>query len=136
ISLLPVLAWPVSALVRRYYGVPYTLAGPVARAHRLGRIGALLSMLPIAAMLGLIVAIFASLDMTSPDTDKWIILVRLFALVALPVGAALATWNAWQALRSRRRWLAKAWAVLLALACLYLLWIGFAYHVIGFGANY
>ena len=29
-----------------------------------------------------------------------------------------------------------ALALLLALACLFLLWIGVAHHVIGFGANY
>ena len=39
--LLTVLAWPVSALVRRHYGVPYALQGRDARAHRLVRIAAL-----------------------------------------------------------------------------------------------
>jgi hypothetical protein len=56
--------------------------------------------------------------------------------VALPLGAVLSVWNALEALRGRRRWLAKLWAVLLALSCLFLLWLGFAHHVIGFGANY
>src|SRR3546814_4584447 len=42
VLLLTVLAWPISALVRRYYGTPYRLAGMDARAHRLVRIAALL----------------------------------------------------------------------------------------------
>jgi hypothetical protein len=57
-------------------------------------------------------------------------------MVVLPSGAAIAVWNAWHVLRSRRLWLAKLWAVLLALSCLFLLWIGFANHLIGYGAYY
>lgn len=136
ILLLTVLAWPISALVRRYYGTPYRLAGMDARAHRLVRIAALLVLVAMGAMLGLVVSMLASLALTSPDTDGLIIALRLFALVVLPLGAAIAVWNAWHVLRGRRRILAKLWAVLLALAFLFLLWIGFANHVIGFGANY
>ncbi|WP_201295506.1 serine hydrolase domain-containing protein [Luteimonas sp. 9C] len=136
VLLLTVLAWPVSALVRRYYGAPYRLAGTDARAHRLVRIAALLVLLATGAALALVVGMLSNLAMTSPDTDVLIIAVRLFATVVLPLGAAVAVWNAWQVLRGRRRVLARLWAVLLALACLFLLWIGFAHHVIGFGANY
>jgi len=136
ILLLTVVAWPVSALVRRYYGAPYRLAGTDARAHRLVRIAALLVLLSVGAALALVVGMLSKLEMTSPSTDGLIIAIRLFATVVLPVGAAVALWNAWHVLRGRRRVLAKLWAVLLALACLFLLWIGFANHVIGFGANY
>lgn len=136
VLLLTVLAWPVSALVRRYYRAPYKLAGTEARAHRLVRIAALLVLLAMGGALGLVVAMLSNLEMTSPDTDGLIIALRLFATVVLPVGAAVAVWNAWQVLRGRRRLLAKLWALLLALACLFLLWIGVANHVIGFGANY
>ncbi|MDR7193955.1 serine hydrolase [Luteimonas terrae] len=136
VLLLTVVAWPVSALVRRYYGAPYRLAGTDARAHRLVRIAALLVLLAMGAALALVVGMLSNLAMTSPDTDGLIIAVRLFATVVLPLGAAVAVWNAWQVLRGRRRVLAKLWALLLALACLFLLWIGIAQHVIGFGANY
>src|SRR5690606_36521302 len=136
ILLLTVLAWPVSALVRRYYGAQYRLAGNDARAHRLVRIAALLVLVAVGGMLGLVVAMLGDLALTSPGTDGLIIALRLFATVVLPLGAVVALWNAWHALRGQRRILAKLWAVLLALACLFLLWIGFADHVIGFGANY
>ena len=89
-----------------------------------------------AAALGLVVGMLSKLEMTSPGTDGLIIAMRLFATLALPLGAAIAVWNAWHVLRGRRKWLAKLWAVLLALACLFLLWIGIAHHVVGFGANY
>lgn len=136
VLLLTVVAWPVSALVRRYYGVPYRLAGADARAHRLVRIAALLVLLSIGSVLGLVVAMLGKLEMTSPGTDGLIVALRLFATVVLPLGAAVAVWNAWQVLRGRRRLLAKLWALLLALACLFLLWIGFAHHIVGFGAYY
>jgi len=136
VLLLTVLAWPVSALVRRYYGTPYRLAGMDARAHRLVRISALLVLVAMGAMLALVVSMLGKLALTSPDTDGLIIALRLFATVVLPLGAAVAAWNAWHVLRGRRRILARLWALLVALACLFLLWIGFANHVIGFGANY
>lgn len=136
VLLLTVLAWPVSALVRRYYGVPYALSGTDARAHRLVRLAALAVLLSVGGALGFVVAMLSNLEMTGASSDLWINLLRLFATVALPVGAAIAVWNAWQVLRGRRRWLAKLWALLLALSCLFLLWIGFANHLIGYGAYY
>jgi CubicO group peptidase (beta-lactamase class C family) len=136
VLLLTVLAWPVSALVRRHYGAAYALSGADARAHRLVRLAALAVLLSVGGALGFVVAMLGDLEMTGASSDLWINLLRLFATVALPVGAAIAVWNAWHVLRGRRRWLAKLWALLLALACLFLLWIGLANHLIGYGAYY
>ncbi|WP_024867634.1 serine hydrolase domain-containing protein [Pseudoxanthomonas suwonensis] len=136
VLLLTVVAWPVSALVRRYYGVPYRLQGADARAHRLVRIASLLVLLAAGGVLGLVVAMLSKLELTSAGSDGLIIALRLFATVAMPLGTAIALWNAWHVLRRRRRLLAKLWALLLALACLFLLWLGFAHHVFGFGASY
>src|SRR3546814_3712955 len=69
ILLLTVLAWPISALVRRYYGTPYRLAGMDARAHRLVRIAALLVLVAMGAMLALVVRMLSDLALTSPSTD-------------------------------------------------------------------
>ena len=51
VLLLTVLAWPVSALVRRHYGVRYPLSGQDARAHRWIRIA---SLAVLASMGGMI----------------------------------------------------------------------------------
>lgn len=136
VLLLTVLAWPVSALVRRRYRVAYGLSGPDARAHRLVRLAALAVLLSVAGTLGFVVAMLGDLEMTGAGSDLWINLLRLFATVALPAGAAIAVWNAWHVFRSRRPWLAKLWALLLALSCLFLLWTGFANHLVGYGAYY
>ncbi|AKC86259.1 hypothetical protein WQ53_05185 [Pseudoxanthomonas suwonensis] len=133
--LLTTLAWPVSALVRRHYKVPYALAGADAKAHRAARWGSLLATLGIGGGIGLVLWMMSSLENLT-GMDGVVTAVRLFVGVALIVGAALTLWSAWQVLRSRRRWFAKLWSVVLALAGLYLLWIGFAYHLIGFGANF
>src|SRR3546814_6817203 len=109
---------------------------PTRFRSRLVRIAALLVLVAMGAMLALVVSMLSDLALTSPSTDGLIIALRLFATVVLPLGAAVAVWNAWHVLRGRRRILARLWALLLALACLFLLWIGFANHVIGFGANY
>ncbi len=136
VLLLTVLALPVSALVRRYYGARYRLQGADARAHFGARVGSLLALLATGGALGLMVAMLSKLEMTSINNDGLVIAARLFATVALPLGAVLSVWNAVVALRGKRRWLARLWAVLVALSCLFLLWLGFAHHVIGFGANY
>jgi CubicO group peptidase (beta-lactamase class C family) len=136
VLLLTVLAWPVSALVRRHYGVRYALEGADARAHRLIRIVALLVSLTTIAAVGLVVWMMGDLPRLGPSSDGLVNIVRLLATVVLPLGALASLWNAWQVLRSRRRILAKIWSVLLALACLFLLWVGFAYHLVGYGAYY
>lgn len=133
---LTVIAWPVSALVRRHYGVPYRLGGADAKAHRVIRIVSLAVLLTMLAALGLVIAMMSDFSLMGPGSDPLIVTVRLVALVVFPVGALLALRNAWQVLRSRRRLLAKIWSVLLALACLVVLWVGIVCHVIGFSANY
>ncbi|RZA34700.1 MAG: class A beta-lactamase-related serine hydrolase [Lysobacteraceae bacterium] len=136
VLLLTVIAWPVSALVRRRYRAPYGLSGTDARAHRLVRLAALAVLLSVGGALGFVVAMLSNLEMTGAGSDIWINLLRLFATVVLPLGAAIAVWNAWTVLRSRRVLWAKLWAVLLALSCLFLLWAGFAFHLMGYGAYY
>jgi hypothetical protein len=66
--LLTVLAWPVSALVRRHYRAPYQLSGADARAHRRIRIAALAVFATFAGIATVITMMFSSLDRLSPAT--------------------------------------------------------------------
>ncbi len=134
--LLTVIAWPVSALVRRHYGARYPLAGQDARAHRWVRIASLAVLASMGAMIGMVVAMMSDLALMSPSSDGLVIAMRALATIVLPVGAAVALWNAWVVLRSGRSWWAKLWSLVLAASCLALLWIGIACHLIGFSANY
>jgi len=133
--LLATLAWPLTALIRRHYRLAYPFAGTEAKAHRAARWGSLLAALGIGSGIGLVLWMMSSLENLT-GMDALVTVVRLFVGAALIAGAALTLWSGWQVLRSRRRWYAKLWSVVLALAALYLLWIGFAYHLIGFGANF
>ena len=50
--------------------------------------------------------------------------------------AAVGVWNAMVVVRGPRKWYAKTWAVLLALALLVTLWVALAFHLIAFDVNY
>ena len=133
---LTVIAWPISALVRRRYGVKYELTGADARAHRLVRIAALLA---VALMLGwvfLVSLMEASLKFVGPEMDGPIILLRVLSAVIFIGGAIVALWNAWSVLRGNRRRLAKIWSVVLALSFLVVLYVAVIFHLPGASANY
>jgi len=134
--LLTVLAWPVSALVRRHYRVAYPLSGIDARAHRAIRFASLAVLLAMSIALGGVLVMMSNLDYMTPKQDSLVVGLRLLALLALPIGAFVALWNAGVVLRSKRSWMAKLWSVVLVLASLILLWVGYAYHVMGYTANY
>jgi CubicO group peptidase (beta-lactamase class C family) len=134
--LFTVLAWPISALVRRHYAVRYPLAGQDARAHRWIRIASLAVLVSMGGMIAMIFVMMSDLAMMSPSMDGMVIAVRAVTTLLLPIGAAVALWNAWTVLRSKRSLWAKLWGIVLAASCLALLWIGIACHVVGFSANY
>ena len=134
--LLTVLAWPISALVRRRYGVRYELTGRDAKAHRRVRIAALIVLAVIFAAIGLLVAMFSDFDNLSPKNDVFVHLLRLLAAIVLPIGAIVGAWNAFGVLSSRRRWTAKLWSIVLAASFIVLLWAGYAFSLMGYSAFY
>src|SRR6185503_20735698 len=84
--LLTVLAWPISALVRRRYGVPYGLTGGDAVAHRRIRLASLatvLTMIVLGVTLGMM---FSDFKWLAPGIEKWISLLRILTLLVLVVG--------------------------------------------------
>jgi hypothetical protein len=128
--LLTSLAWPVSALVRRYYGVAYRLSGLDAKAHRWVRIAATGILLALVAW----AVTIAKLLMSAPAAWLWVL--QLVSLVVFVAGAAVAAWNAYVVVRGSRKWYAKAWAVTLALSALVLLWVAYAFNLLTLGAGY
>ena len=133
---LTVLAWPVSALVRRRYGVAYGLTGKDAKAHRLVRIAAvavLAVMIGWAVVIGLIAT---SINWAGPSMDKWVIVLGILSAAVFVAAAVIALGNAWGVLSSERRVLAKVWSVVLAIACLTALYVAFVFHLPGVSATY
>ena len=134
--LLTSLAWPVSALVRRHYGVAYGLSGEDAKAHRWVRIAATAALVIMIGWAITIGQFMSNLTLLSESSDGWVWLMQLLSLVVFVGGAALGTWNAWVVVRSPRKWYAKFWAVLLALSLLLLLYIALTFDLIAFDVNY
>ena len=133
---LTVLAWPVSALVRRRYGVKYELTAADARAHRLVRIAALLVVTVMLAWVFLAGLMETNLDWVGPRMDGPLILLRLLSGLVFIGGAVVGLWNAWSVMGSTRWRLAKFWSVVLALAFLIVLDVALIFHLVGYSANY
>lgn len=133
---LTVLAWPISALIRRRYGVTYELTGADARAHLFVRLASLAMVAVMIFWATAVVLMASNLKWTGPGMDGWIIFLRLLTVVIFFGGTLVALWNAWVVLRSNRRVLAKIWSLLLALSCLTILYVSIIFHLVGYNANY
>ena len=77
-----------------------------------------------------------NLDWIGPRMDGPLILLRLLSGLVFIGAAAVGLWNAWLVLRSKRRWVAKVWGVMLALGFLIVLYVALIFHLIGYSANY
>jgi CubicO group peptidase (beta-lactamase class C family) len=133
---LTTLAWPVTALTRRHYRVAYPLAGEDARAHRWVRYAALAAVTLTVAWLTTVITALEKLSLLSGSLDWWFWVLQLLSPIVYVGAAAIGAWNAWVVLKSARRWYAKLWAVLLAIAFLALLWVALVYHLIAFDLQY
>ena len=134
--LLTTLAWPVSALVRRHYAVPYRLTGRDAKAHRWIRLAA---SVVIGVLLGWLITIaqmMGDFNLLSPRLDGWLWVLHLLSVVISIGAAAVGVWNAIVVVRAPRKWYAKLWAIVLALALLVVLWVAFAFNLVAFNVNY
>ncbi|MFT3790182.1 MAG: serine hydrolase domain-containing protein [Rudaea sp.] len=135
--LLTVLVWPVAAIVRRKYGARLDLAPKALSAYRAGKIGALLMLLAFGAWIASVLTMFSDLNNTSAKFDPVLRFDQVFGFLAFIGGFALSLWNLWTVWRGGgRRWPAKLWSVVLALSAFVVLWVAFAFHLIGWGVNY
>jgi len=135
--LLTVLAWPIAAIVRRRYRARLDLAPAALSAYRAGKIGALLMLLAFGAWIATIMTMFSDLNNTSAKFDPVLRFDQIFGFLAFLGGFALILWNLWTVWSGGgRRWPAKLWSVVLALSACVVLWVAFAFHLIGWGVNY
>ena len=132
---LTMLAWPISALVRRRYGVPYQLTGRDATAHRRIRIAST-AVVAVFILWGVTIALIAGDNLLSSTANVWLWIVQVLSAIVFFAAAAIGVWNASVVVRGTRKWYAKTWAVLLALALLVALWVALAFHLIAFDVNY
>jgi CubicO group peptidase (beta-lactamase class C family) len=133
---LTAIFWPVTAIVRRRFGATLALDPPSMRAYRQSKIAAILIVAAVAfwgTTVGLMLKDFNNL---TAHFDWVVHLAQLLGIVAFIGGLVLMVLNLRAAWRGQRRWPAKVWSVVLVLSAFIVLWIAFAFNLIGFGVNY
>jgi CubicO group peptidase (beta-lactamase class C family) len=133
---LTAVFWPVTAIVRRRYGATLKLDPPAMRAYRLSRIAAVLILAAVAvwgATVGLMLKDFNKL---SAHFDWMVHLAQLLGVVAFIGGLVLILLNLRAVWSGQRRWPAKVWSVVLAFSAVTMLWIAFAFNLVGFAVDY
>ena len=130
------IAWPISALTRRRYGMVDTRSAADANAHRWLRIAAIATVVMWLAWIATIGTMMSDLSNLSEKFDAWLWTLHVLSLVTVLGGVIAALWHANRVLRGERRWSAKAWAVAMVLAMNVSLWMAAAYNVITSGVNY
>lgn len=134
--LLTAMAWPVSALARRRYGVKADLAPAALKSYRLTR-G--LAALAVAVMVGwLLFATRLLADFSSLGGElDWALVTLQIATPVIFLGLlASALWNIRHVWTSKRGRFAKFWSIVLLMSAVVLLWIGVGFHLIGFGTRF
>jgi hypothetical protein len=117
------LGWPIVALVRRRYKYASDMTGKPLLYHRLTRATAWLFVLLIAGWLVLFTVLNNDLAALDDRLDIWMRLLQLILIAAI-AGTVVAILNAWTVARSPgKHKVATVWAVLVALAAAFLVWL-------------
>jgi CubicO group peptidase (beta-lactamase class C family) len=130
--LASVLAWPVGAAARKWYGAA-PLPAAVRDGTRWTAIAALVALAAVLAWAGLFTVVA---QLTMNHLDGWLHAVQALALVGFVGGWLVAAWNLARRVRTPGRRGSTSWAALQFLAFTMVLYVAFAYHLIGFGAGY
>jgi CubicO group peptidase (beta-lactamase class C family) len=123
IMIIAALGWPIVALVRRRYKYRSDISGRALQLHRATRGTAWLFILLAIGWMLILTVVNNDLTALNGGIDPWIRLLQLVVVVAL-VGTVAAIWNAWAvASAAGRHRLATAWAIVIALAAVFLAWL-------------
>jgi len=137
---LTMLFWPVRAVVRRRYGATLGLEGRELKAYRASRIAATAIFLTLIGWIVMISTMFGDLNYLSASFLPVVLTVQVISWITFLGGAAAILWYAATVWRRKggwkTTWKAKVWSLLLVIAAATILWIGFAYKLLGFATNY
>jgi hypothetical protein len=123
IVLIGALGWPIVALVRRRYKYQSDVSGRALQLHRATRATAWLFILLGVGWVLILTAVNNDLTSLNGGLDVWMRLLQLVLIVAV-LGTLAAIWNAWTvASAPGRHRLATVWAILIALAAAFLVWL-------------
>ena len=133
---LTFLYWPLTWFVRRRYRSELAVAGRARQAYRATRVMAGLEVALAIAWIVAITTLFGDLTLLSDATNLPVMLLQV-ATAVIAVGAVgIAAWNLLLTWRDGRRWPRKAWAVLVLLATLVLLYVVWTFNLAAMTVNY
>jgi len=123
IIIIAALGWPIVALVRRRYKYQSDVSGRPLLLHRVTRATAWLFILLVIGWVVALQSVNNDLSALNGGLDMPIRLLQLVLIVAI-VGTLVAIWNAWVVTTAPgRHRIATIWAILIALAAAFLVWL-------------
>lgn len=134
--LIAALSWPVGAIARRRYKAAGAYEGRRLRMQRIWHGWQWLALATVAGWVAFIMIGFSSLSMLGGPLDPLLIAVQILTPIAFIGLLLLAGWNLRQAFREKRGWFSKLWAIALLLSAVIILWVAFAFQLVGFGTSY
>jgi hypothetical protein len=135
ILLLSGLLWPVRWLVRRKFGATLALERRELISYRLTRTFSLLILVALVCWM-VVLSMLGELSRLNSGFDPILYIVQILTFVALVGGLLVVGRDAWLVWRGKRRWTSKLWSIALLFAVLVMLWVGWSFHLLDFGANY
>jgi CubicO group peptidase (beta-lactamase class C family) len=123
VLLIAAVGWPVVRAVRWRYGYKSDLAGRPLLLHRLTRATAWVFVAVLVGWFAIMMMLQSDLSALDEGLDIWMRLLQLLLVVAI-VGTAVSVWNAWTvATAPGRHRFATVWAILIALAAVFVAWL-------------
>jgi CubicO group peptidase (beta-lactamase class C family) len=123
IVVIAALGWPIVALVRRRYKYESNVSGRPLQLHRATRATAWLLIVLAVGWFLVLNAVNNDLTALNGGLDIWMRLLQLILILAI-VGTLVAIWNAFSVARAPgKHRIATIWAVLIALAAAFLVWL-------------
>ncbi|USI78225.1 serine hydrolase [Sphingopyxis sp. USTB-05] len=136
VLLLTAIAWPVSALARRYYGVKADLPSAALKSYRLTRGFAALAVTVMVAWILFVSTLLRDFSSVSGELDWALITLQVVTPIIFLGLLVSALWNIRHVWTGKRGRFAKFWSLLLLISAVVLLWIGAGFHLIGFGTRF
>jgi CubicO group peptidase (beta-lactamase class C family) len=136
IMLLTLLLGLVAGLVRRHYRQPLQLTTLEWRLRWVVRIVFALNLAFIVTLFGFLLFALKHLELLSDSRNVWIWLIQSIGVLGA-IGTLVVFYNAIYIWTSKQYQIwGKLQAMIFAIACLGLLWLDFAGHLLSFNSNY
>jgi CubicO group peptidase (beta-lactamase class C family) len=134
---LTAVAWPISALTRRHYGVRFPLEAKRNQVRRLMNLTVALVLAAVAGWAWIVSIVLEPTGIYFLGNDVAVIYgVELITIVGFAGGFVASVYNLLITWRTPSKWFAKFWSVVLVLSLLTCLWIGSLCRLLELNAQY